>query len=109
MRDALAAAQPGALDELARWAALPADGGGGAPLRAVAPDLAVWDRLRAGIRQALEAFTADRARALAAAGPTGDLDVGAGAATPDSYRALVERYYRAIAERSPAPQPQEPR
>ena len=106
LEDALRAAWPGALEDLAGWAARP--GGGGPARQAFAPDLAAWESLRDGLRQALEAFDADRSRALPAAEARGRLDVGAREAAPEDYRALVERYYRALADHPPR-RPREPR
>ena len=106
LEDALRAAWPGALEDLAGWAARP--GGGGPARQAFEPDLAAWESLRDGLRQALEAFDADRSRALPAAEARGRLDVGAREAAPEDYRALVERYYRALADHPPRP-PREPR
>ena len=106
LEDALRAAWPGALEDLAGWAARP--GGGGPARQAFEPDLAAWESLRDGIRQALEAFEAARSRALPAAEARGRLDVGAREAAPEDYRALVERYYRALADHPPR-RPREPR
>ena len=99
LRDALGEARPGVLEELARWAATPI--GGGPALQAVEQDLAAWGILRDGIVQAIEAFEADRTRALQAAGTAGRHDVGADDAVPEEYRPLVDRYYRALADRPP--------
>ena len=107
LEDALRAAWPGALEDLAGWAARPG-GGGPAARQAFEPDLAAWESLRDGLRQALEAFDADRSRALPAAEARDRLDVGAREAAPDDYRALVERYYRALADHPPR-RPREPR
>ena len=101
LEDALRAAWPGVLEDLAGWAARP--GGGGPARQAFEPDLAAWESLRDGLRQALEAFDADRSRALPAAEARGRLDVGAREAAPEDYRALVERYYRALADHPPRP------
>ena len=99
LRDALREARPGMLEDLARWAARPT--GGGPALQAFEQDFAPWESLRDGVRQAIEAFEADRTRALQAAETEGRLDVGAGEAAPDGYRALVDRYYRALADHPP--------
>ncbi len=97
---ALRAAQPGVLEDLARWAARRPAGGGPA-LQATEQDFAAWESLRDGLRRAIEAFEADRASALQAAETEGRLDVGAGEAAPDGYGALVDRYYRILAHHPP--------
>ncbi len=97
---ALRAAQPGVLEDLARWAARRPAGGGPA-LQASEQDFAAWESLRDGLRRAIEAFEADRASALQAAETEGRLDVGAGEAAPDGYGALVDRYYRILAHHPP--------
>ena len=102
LRETLRAARPGVLEDLARRAAGPAGGGGA--LRGREQDFAAWESLRDGLRQAIEAFEADRARALQAATTGGRLDVGAGEAVPDGYGPLVERYYRSLADRRPRPE-----
>ncbi len=104
LRDALRAAQPGVLEDLARWAARP--GARGPALQAVEQDLAAWESLRDGVRQAIEAFEADRARALRAAETRGRLDVGAAETAPGGYRALVDRYYRSLADHQPRTRPE---
>ena len=104
LHEALRAARPGVLEGLARWAARPT--GGGPALRAFEQDFAAWESLRDGVRQAIEAFEADRAGALQAVANGGRLDVGAREAIPDSYRALVERYYRSLADHQPRSRPE---
>ena len=97
---ALRAAQPGVLEDLARWAARRPTGGGAA-LQASEQDFAAWESLRDGLRRAIEAFETDRASALQAAETEGRLDVGTGEAAPDGYGALVDRYYRVLAHHPP--------
>ena len=100
LRNALGDTRAGTLEELARWGAPRAAAG---PARqAFEQDLAAWESLLAGVRQAIEAFEADRTRAWQATVTSGRLDVGAGETAPDGYRALIDRYYRALADR-PAP------
>jgi hypothetical protein len=96
----LRAAQPGVLEDLARWAARRPTGGGPA-LQASEQDFAAWESLRDGLRRAIEAFEAGRASALQAAETEGRLDVGTGEAAPDGYGALIDRYYRALAHHPP--------
>ena len=103
LREALRAARPGALEDLARRAA--GSTGGGGALRGFEQDFAAWDSLLAGVRQAVEAFEADRLRALREAAAGEGLDVGAGESVPDGYRPLVERYYRSLADHPPRPRP----
>lgn len=105
LAEVLRAARPGVLDDVARWAAASPTGGGRA-IQAFEQDFAAWESLRDGVRQAIEVFEADRARALQAAETAGRLDVGAGEAAPDGYGALVERYYRALADHPPRPRPE---
>ena len=107
LRDALGEARPGVLEDLARWAGLRPTGGGPA-FQAVEQDFAAWESLRAGVLQAIEAFQANRTRALRAVETGGRLDVGAGETVPDGYRPLVDRYYRALADHPPR-RPQESR
>lgn len=104
LRETLGATHAGVLEDLARGAAGPAGGGGA--LRGFEQDFAAWESLRDGVRQAIEAFEADRTRALQAAAAGGRLDVGAGETVPDGYRPLVERYYRSLADRRPRPRPE---
>ena len=105
LRDALGEARPGLLQALARWGE-PGPAAAGPAFQASAQDFAAWESLRDGVREAIEAFEADRTRALQALEVRGRLDVGAGETVPDGYRALVDRYYRALADH-PAP-PREP-
>ena len=107
LRDGLRAARPGALEDLTRWAEARPTGGGHA-VEAFEQDFTAWESLRNGVRQAIEAFETDRARELRAAETRGRLDVGAGDAAPDGYGALVDRYYRALADHPPRRRP-EPR
>ena len=107
LAEALRAAQPGVLEDLARWAAQRPAGGGPA-LQASEQDFAAWESLRGGVRRAIEAFEAERTRALQAARTEGRLDVGPGEAAPEGYGALVDRYYRALADH-PRPTRREPR
>ena len=100
LREALGAARPGVLEDLARWAAATPAGGGPA-LQAVEQDFAAWESLRDGILRAIEAFEADRTRALQAAETRGRVDVGVEQAVPDEYLPLVDRYYRALADHPP--------
>ena len=100
LAEALRAARPGVLEDLARWAAQRPAGGGPA-LQASGQDFAAWESLRGGVRRAIEAFEAERTRALQAARTEGRLDVGAREAAPEGYRALVDRYYRALADQPP--------
>ena len=104
LHEALRAARPGVLEDLARWAGRPT--GGGPALQAFEQDFAAWESLRDGVRQAIEAFEADRADALQAVASGGRLDVGAREAIPDSYRTLVERYYRSLADHQPRSRPE---
>ena len=104
LHEALRAARPGVLEDLARWAGRPT--GGGPALQAFEQDFAAWESLRDGVRQAIEAFEADRAAALQAVAGGGRLDVGAREAIPDSYRTLVERYYRSLADHQPRSRPE---
>ena len=105
--DALRAARPGALEDLTRWAEARPTGAGPA-IEAFEQDFTAWESLRNGVLQAIEAFETDRARELRAAETRGRLDVGAGDAAPDGYGALVDRYYRALADHPPRRRP-EPR
>jgi len=105
LRDALGEARPGLLEALARWGE-PGPAAVGPAFQASGQDFAAWESLRDGVRQAIEAFEADRTRALQAVEVRGRLDVGAGETVPDGYRTLVDRYYRALADH-PAP-PREP-
>ena len=107
LAEALRTARPGVLDDLARWAAQRPAGGGRA-LQASGQDFAAWESLRGGVRRAIEAFEAERTRALQAARTEGRLDVGVREAAPEGYRALVDRYYRALADQPP-PARREPR
>ena len=100
--EALRAARPGVLDDLTRRAAQRPTGAGPA-LQASEQDFAAWESLRDGLRRAIEAFEADRARALRAARTEGRLDVGSREAAPEGYGALVDRYYRALADHPPRP------
>ena len=100
--EALRAARPGVLDDLTRRAAQRPTGAGPA-LQASEQDFAAWESLRDGLRRAIEAFEADRARALRAARTEGRLDVGSREAAPAGYGALVDRYYRALADHPPRP------
>ena len=100
--EALRAARPGVLDDLARRAAQHPTGAGPA-LQAFEQDFTAWESLRNGLRRAIEAFEADRARALRAARTEGRLDVGSREAAPEGYGALVDRYYRALADHPPRP------
>ena len=107
LAEALRAARPGVLEDLARWAAQRPAGGGPA-LQASGQDFTAWENLRGGVRRAIEAFEAERTRALQAARTEGRLDVGAREAAPEGYGALVDRYYRALADQPP-PTRREPR
>ena len=100
--EALRASHPGLLDDLALRAASRLTGAGPA-LQASEQDFAAWEDLRSGLRRAIEAFEADRARALRAARIEGRLDVGSREAAPEGYGALVDRYYRALADHPPRP------
>ena len=97
LTDAVRSARPGALEDLARWAFT----GAGPGTEAFKQDFAAWEILHAGVRQAVEAFEADRARTLLRAETEGRLAVGSGDAAPDGYRALVDRYYRSLAGHPP--------
>ena len=105
LRDALGEARPGVLEALARWGT-PGPAAAGPASQASEQDFAAWESLRDGVRQAIEAFEGDRTRALQAAEVGERRDVGAGEAVPDGYRALVDRYYRALADQ---PAPRSPR
>ena len=107
LAEALRAARPGVLEDLARRAAQRPTGGGPA-LQAFEQDFAAWESLRGGVRRAIEAFEAERTRALQAARTEGRLDVGSREAAPEGYGALVDRYYRALADHPP-PTRREPR
>ena len=102
---ALRAAQPGALEDLTRRAA-PHPAGGGPAIEAFEQDFTAWESLRDLIRRTIEMFEADRTRELRAAETRGRLDVGAGEAAPAGYGALVDRYYRALADQAPRRRPQ---
>jgi len=99
LQEAIRAARPGVLEELARQASRPA--GGGPALQAFEQDFAAWESLRDGVREAIEAFESDRAGALQAVTTGGRLDVGPAEEVPEAYRALIDRYYRALADHSP--------
>ena len=62
-------------------------------------DLSEWPALYGELRYVLEELEASRSRALAADEADGRLHVGPGEATPESYRRLVDRYYRSLAAR----------
>ena len=62
-------------------------------------DFSAWPALYEELRYVLEALDASRSRALAADEIADRLQAGAGAATPESYRRLVDRYYRSLAAR----------
>ena len=62
-------------------------------------DLSAWPALYGELRYVLEELEASRSRALAADEAADRLLAGAGAATPESYRRLVDRYYRSLAAR----------
>ena len=62
-------------------------------------DFSAWPALYGELRYVLEALEASRSRALAADEIADRLQAGAGAATPESYRRLVDRYYRSLAAR----------
>lgn len=93
-------AHPDVLEDLERWAAHRFTGAG-AGTEAFKQDFAAWEILHDGVRHAVEAFEADRASALRRAESEGRLAAGSADATPDEYRALVDRYYRSLADRSP--------
>ena len=60
-------------------------------------DYSAWPALYGELRYVLEELEASRSRALAADEAADRLQVGAGAAAPESYRRLVDRYYRSLA------------
>ena len=62
-------------------------------------DLSAWPALYGELRYVLEALEASRSRALAADEAADRLQAGAGAAAPESYRRLIDRYYRSLAAR----------
>ncbi len=62
-------------------------------------DFSAWPALYGELRYVLEELEASRSRALAANEAADRLHVGPGAATPESYRRLVDRYYRSLAAR----------
>ena len=62
-------------------------------------DLSAWPALYGELRYVLEELEASRSRALAADEVADRLHVGPSAATPESYRRLVDRYYRSLAAR----------
>ncbi len=97
LESALRAARPGALEDLARWAAQRFTGS--APgTEAFTQDYAAWESLRAGLRAALERIVADRAAALRRARRAGRVNAGPDDAAPEGYEAIVDRYYRSLAD-----------
>ncbi len=97
---ALRGMRPGAVESLERWAEHRMTGS--APgTEAFKQDYDDWEILRAGLRHALDAISADRAAALRRARREGRVDAGGDGAAPDGYEAIVRRYYRALAEQRP--------
>ncbi len=90
--------RPDLAQDLERWAR---DWRSGAApgTEAFKQDHAAWPALYGELRYVIEALEASRSRALAADEAADRLQVGAGAATPESYRRLVDRYYRSLATR----------
>ena len=91
------AIRPSLAEDLRRWAEH-AFSGAAPGTEAFKQDLAEWASLRADVRLAIGSFPASDAAAPGAA--RGDaLHVGPDERVPESYRGLVERYYRSLTER----------
>ena len=92
------AARPSLLDDLERWAEH-AFSGAAPGTEAFKQDLAEWESLREDVRLAIGRFPASGSDAAADAVRGDGLHVGSDEQVPESYRRLVERYYRSLAER----------
>ena len=97
LADRARAIRPSLVEDLRRWAEHVF--GGAAPgTEAFKQDLAEWASLRADLRLAIGGYPASEGDAPGAA--RGDaLHVGPDERVPESYRGLVERYYRSLSER----------
>ncbi len=95
----LGAERPDLARDLERWAR---DWRSGAAPGAAAykQDFSAWPALYGELRYVLEALEASRSRTLAADEIADRLQAGAGVAPPESYRRLVDRYYRSLAAHS---------
>ena len=91
------AIRPSLVEDLRRWAEH-AFSGAAPGTEAFKQDLAEWASLRADLRLAVDRFLAPEADAPGA-GRGDALHVGPDERIPESYRRLVERYYRSLAER----------
>jgi hypothetical protein len=60
-------------------------------------DFTRWDELRQDVAEALERLEASRSRLLSVEELRGRLSSGADESVPETYRALVEAYYKALA------------
>ena len=91
------AIRPSLVEDLRRWAEH-AFSGAAPGTEAFKQDLAEWASLRADVRLAIGGYPASEDDAPGAA--RGDaLHVGPDERIPESYRGLVERYYRSLSER----------
>ena len=89
------AVRPSLVEDLRRWAEH-AFSGSAPGTEAFKQDRAEWESLREDVRLAIGRFPASGADAAA---PGDGLHVGPDERIPESYRRLVERYYRSLAER----------
>lgn len=92
------AVRPSLAEDLRRWAEH-AFSGAAPGTEAFKQDLAEWESLREDVRLAIGRFPASGADAAAGAARGDGLHVGPDVRVPESYRRLVERYYRSLAER----------
>ena len=90
------AIRPSLVEDLRRWAEH-AFSGAAPGTEAFKQDLAEWESLRADLRLAIGPGPAPEADASGAARDA--LHVGPDERIPESYRGLVERYYRSLSER----------
>ena len=66
-------------------------------------DYAAWESLRDDVQLALEQFEAARSRELTQQETDGRLNIGPSDRVPETYRRLVEQYYRSLATRRGEP------
>ncbi|MCY3843001.1 MAG: hypothetical protein OXH69_05600, partial [Acidobacteria bacterium] len=84
------------VEDLRRWAEH-AFSGAAPGTEAFKQDLAEWASLRADVRLAIGSYPASEGDAPGARGDA--LHIGPDERVPESYRGLVERYYRSLSER----------